>query len=227
MTEGTARAVRPRPRRFDPFGAVLFLACLVPLALIVAKLLRDELGANPIEKVELETGRWALRFLAITLAITPIRRISGANKLAKYRRMLGLFTFSYATIHLLTYVGLDMVFDVSDIVEDVAEHLYVTVGLLTWLILLPLAITSTRGWQRRLGARWQRLHRLTYVAAVTGTVHYLWAVKKDTFLPLVYLTIFIVLLGWRAAGWLARRRAAVSASARGGPPSRAPSPQES
>ena len=188
-------------------------ACLLPAASLVVKLFRDDLGANPIEKVELETGRWTLRFLAMTLAVTPLRRLTGWNRLARHRRTLGLVTFGYATTHLLMYVGLDMVFDVSDIVEDVAEHLYVTVGLLTWLLLLPLAITSTRGWQRRLGRRWQRLHRLVYVAAFTGTVHYLWAVKKDTFLPLVYLAIFIVLLGWRFGAWLSRRLAERRATA--------------
>ena len=111
--------------------------------------------------------------------------------------MLGLFTYTYASIHLLIYIGLDMVFDAGDIVEDVLKHLYVTVGMLTFLLLTPLAITSTKGWMKRLGRKWQKLHRLVYVAAVTGTTHYLWAVKKDTFFPLVYLAIFIALLGFR------------------------------
>ena len=185
---------------------LVFLLCLVPLGLLVRAFLLDELGANPIEKVELETGRWTLRMLAITLAITPLRRITGWNGLARYRRMLGLFTYFYASTHLLVYIGLDMVFDASDIIEDVLKHLYVTVGMLTFLILTPLAITSTKGWVRRLGKRWVKLHRLIYVAAITGTIHYLWAVKKDTFLPLVYLAIFIVLLGYRLWDHLSKRR---------------------
>ena len=187
--------------------ALAFAICLVPLAFLVKDALTDGLGANPIEELELRTGRWALRFLAATLAITPLRRISGWNELIKFRRMLGLFAFFYATIHLGTYIGLDMFFDFDDIVEDVIEHPYVTVGMATWLLLLPLAITSTRGWVRRLGGRrWNRLHRLVYVAAIGGTVHYLWAVKKDTYLPLVYFTVFAVLLGWRLWEWFARRR---------------------
>lgn len=176
---------------------LVFLLCLVPLGLLARAFFLDQLGANPIEKVQLETGRWTLRLLAITLTVTPLRKISGWNSLARYRRMLGLFTYFYASTHLLVYIGLDMVFDASDIVEDVLEHLYVTVGMLTFLVLTPLAITSTKGWIRRLGKRWVKLHRLVYVAAITGTIHYLWAVKKDTFLPLVYLAIFIALLGFR------------------------------
>lgn len=187
---------------------LVFLLCLVPLGLIARAFFLDQLGANPIEKVELETGRWTLRMLAITLAITPLRKISGWNGVARYRRMLGLFTYFYASTHLLVYIGADMVFDVSDIVEDVLEHLYVTVGMLTFLILTPLAITSTKGWIRRLGKRWVKLHRLIYVAAITGTIHYLWAVKKDTFLPLVYLAIFMILLGYRLWDHFSKRRSA-------------------
>jgi methionine sulfoxide reductase heme-binding subunit len=194
------------PRRV--LKPLVFLVCLIPLAAIVYDALTGGLGANPIEELELRTGRWALRLLAAALAVTPLRRLSGWNELIRYRRMLGLFAFFYATLHMATYVGLDMFFDWSDIVEDVVEHPYVTIGLATWLILLPLAITSTRGWVRRLGKRWAVLHRLVYVAAITGTVHYLWAVKKDTYLPLVYLTVFVVLLGWRAWAALARRRRA-------------------
>ena len=187
---------------------LVFVLCLVPLGLLARAFFLDELGANPIEKVELETGRWTLRMLAITLSITPLRQISGWNGLARFRRMLGLFTYFYASTHLLVYIGLDMVFDASDIIEDVLEHLYVTVGMLTFLILTPLAITSTKGWIRRLGKRWVKLHRLIYVAAITGTIHYLWAVKKDTFLPLVYLAIFLVLLGYRLWDHFTKRRGA-------------------
>lgn len=174
----------------------------------------DNLGANPIEEIELRTGRWALRFIAITLAVTPLRRITGWNEAIKYRRMLGLFAFFYATLHLSAFIGLDMFFDVSDIVEDIVKHPYITIGMATWLLLLPLAITSTKGWVRRLGGkRWNRLHQLIYVAAITGTIHYLWAVKKDTFLPLVYLTIMVALLGWRLWDWLAKRKARAARAA--------------
>jgi sulfoxide reductase heme-binding subunit YedZ len=155
--------------------------------------------------------------LAVTLAVTPARRLFGWNALIRYRRMLGLFVFFYACIHLTAYLYLDMQFDVSDIVEDIIEHKYITIGMFAFLTLIPLAITSTKGWIRRLGRRWQKLHRLIYITAIAGTVHYLWAVKKDTFLPLVYLTIFVVLLGYRLVMWQRRRRQA------GGPTSgRAP-----
>ena len=163
----------------------------------------------PIEELELETGRWTLRMLAVTLAISPARRLFGWNSLIRYRRMLGLFVFFYATVHVTLYLGLDMVGDIDLIVEDVLDHRYITIGAIAYLMLIPLAITSTKGWIRRLGRRWQKLHRLVYVAAVAGTIHYLWAVKKDTFLPLVYLSIFVVLLGYRLIAWqMGRRRAA-------------------
>lgn len=204
---GTTERV-PHSQRSSLIKPVVFAAALVPLALLVWDGLTGGLGANPIEAIELRTGRWALRFIAITLAVTPLRRITGWNEAIKYRRMLGLFAFFYATLHLAAFIGLDMFFDVSDIVEDIVKHPYITIGMLTWLLLLPLAITSTKGWVRRLGGkRWNRLHQLVYVAAITGTIHYLWAVKKDTFLPLVYLTIIGALLAWRLWDWLARRRA--------------------
>jgi sulfoxide reductase heme-binding subunit YedZ len=140
---------------------------------------------------------WTLRLLAITLAITPVRRTFEWNWLVKYRRMLGLFTFFYATVHLSMWAGVDWFFAWGDMWHEIVKHKYILVGMLTWLIMVPLAITSTRGWVRRLGKRWTRLHRLVYVAAVTGTVHYLWAVKKDTFFPVVYLAVFGLLLGYR------------------------------
>ena len=124
----------------------------------------------------------------------------------RYRRMLGLFVFFYACIHLTAYLYLDMQFVVSDIVEDIIEHKYITIGMFAFLTLIPLAITSTKGWIRRLGRRWYKLHRLIYLTAIAGTVHYLWAVKKDTFLPLVYLAIFVVLLGYRLMMWLRKRK---------------------
>lgn len=156
-----------------------------------------DLGANPFSELEIRTGHWTLRFLFATLAITPLRRLTGWNWLVGYRRMIGLFTFFYACVHLTIWL-VDWQLDVAAMTEEIVKHRYILVGMATWLTLLPLAITSTRGWVRRLGGRrWNRLHRLVYLAAVGGTVHYLWAVKKDTLYPLLYVGLFIVLLGAR------------------------------
>jgi sulfoxide reductase heme-binding subunit YedZ len=191
---------------------LVFVVCLVPAAWLATQTWRviqgqsSGLGANPIRELQIETGLWALRFLAATLAITPIRRLTNVGVLAKYRRMLGLFTFFYAFLHLSMWVGVDWFFDWSAMGMEIVKHKYILIGMLTFLILVPLAFTSTNGWVRRLGGkRWAKLHRLVYVAAITGTIHYLWAVKKDTFYPLVYLSLFAVLLGFRVVD--ARRRA--------------------
>ncbi|MFI5257739.1 MAG: sulfite oxidase heme-binding subunit YedZ [Gemmatimonadales bacterium] len=161
---------------------------------------RSSLGADQITATEIRTGLWTLRFLAITLAVTPARQLLGLGALAKYRRMLGLFAFCYAVIHVLTWSWADTNFELGYMGREIAKHKYILVGMLTFLILIPLALTSTKGWVRRIGGRrWSRLHRLIYLAAVTGTIHYLWAVKKDTFFPLVYLLVFLTLLGYRAA----------------------------
>jgi len=184
---------------------VVFLAALLPLVYLAYGLYADTLGANPVEAVEHGTGKWTLRFLIFTLMITPLRRATGWNELIKYRRMIGLFAFFYATVHLSIYFSLDVGFSVADVVHDVIKHPYITMGMLAWLSLLPLAITSTRGWVRRLGGkRWARLHRLVYLAAIAGSVHFLWAVKKDISEPLEYIAIFAVLLGYRA--WAAFSR---------------------
>jgi methionine sulfoxide reductase heme-binding subunit len=186
----------------------VFLLCLVPFAHLALDWLnelgvlswwRSSLGADPIAATEIRTGLWTLRFLAVTLAVTPARQLLGLGALAKYRRMLGLFVFFYAVIHVLTWSWADTDFDVGFMAREIVKHKYILVGMLTFLILIPLALTSTKGWVRRLGGRrWGRMHRLIYLAAVTGTVHYLWAVKKDTFFPVVYLVVFIALLGYRA-----------------------------
>jgi sulfoxide reductase heme-binding subunit YedZ len=158
----------------------------------------SSLGADQIAATEIRTGLWTLRFLAITLAVTPARQLLGVGALAKYRRMLGLFAFLYAVIHVFTWSWADMDFDLGFMGREIAKHRYILIGMLTFVLLIPLAVTSTMGWIRRMGGRrWNRLHQLVYVAAVTGTVHYLWAVKKDTFFPLVYLVVFIALLGYR------------------------------
>lgn len=160
---------------------------------------RSSLGADQIAATEIRTGLWTLRFLAITLAVTPARQLLHLSALAKYRRMLGLFVFFYAVIHVFTWSWADMDFDLGFMGREIIKHKYILIGMLTFLMLLPLALTSTKGWIKRMGGRrWNRLHQLIYVAAVTGTVHYLWAVKKDTFFPIVYLVVFIALLGYRA-----------------------------
>jgi sulfoxide reductase heme-binding subunit YedZ len=154
---------------------------------------------------------WTLRLLAVTLAVTPARQLFGLAALAKYRRMFGLFVFFYVAIHVATWTWADAGFDVGYMLKEIRKHRYILVGMLGFLLLVPLAITSTKGWIRRLGgARWNRLHRLIYPAAVAGTVHYLWAVKKDTLFPLIYLTVFALLLGYRAARALQARAGVAS-----------------
>ena len=204
---------------------LIFALCCLPAALIGWHTYRiisgtaelTDLGANPITEIEIQTGLWTMRFLAITLAVTPLRQTFNLGPLAKYRRMFGLFTFFYACLHVTTWVAVDWFFDWRAMVEEIVKHKYILVGMATFLTLLPLAITSTKGWIRRLGgARWNRLHRLVYVAAIGGTVHYLWAVKKDTFFPLVYFALFTLLLGYRALHVLRDRRARARAAGRDG-----------
>ncbi len=176
----------------------LWFLAILPVLSIGYTLVLHGLGANPIREFEHLTGQWALRFLAASLSVTPIIRWSRWGWLIAQRRFLGLTAFVWATVHLGAYVGLDMFFNVHDMLEDIVKHPYVTVGMLTFVLLIPLAVTSTRASVRRLGGRrWQKLHRLVYVAAVTGTTHYLWAVKKDTLLPILYFGIFATLLGIR------------------------------
>jgi sulfoxide reductase heme-binding subunit YedZ len=188
-------------RRLKPAA---FLLCLTPAAFLawnfwgVTHDRPEALGANPIREAEIFTGLWTLRFLAITLAVTPVRELLGVGALARYRRMLGLFTFFYACVHLSMWVGVDWFFDWGSMGGEIVKHKYILIGMTTFVLLLPLALTSTNAAVRRLGgARWARLHRLVYVCAITGTVHYLWAVKKDTLFPLIYLLVFAALLGFR------------------------------
>ena len=206
---------------------VVFAICLLPAAQIAWNTYLvvtgsgggalTDLGANPITKIEILTGLWTMRFLAITLAVTPVRETFSLGALAKYRRMFGLFTFFYACVHVSTWVGVDWFFDWAAMGAEIVKHKYILVGMATFLTLLPLAITSTNGWVRRLGGkRWAKLHRLVYVAAIGGTVHYLWAVKKDTFFPLVYLALFTVLLGYRVFHAVRNRRARAGADRRQG-----------
>jgi sulfoxide reductase heme-binding subunit YedZ len=160
------------------------------------------LGANPIEVITHSTGDWTLLFLLITLAVTPLRRLSGQPWLIRYRRMFGLFAFFYVTLHFLTYIWLDKFFNVQDMVADIAKRKFITVGFTGFVLLIPLALTSTSGWIRRLGGkRWQALHRLIYAAAICGVIHYLWLVKADIRKPLQYGTVLAVLLGYRLVSW--------------------------
>lgn len=176
----------------------LFIVALVPLAWLIYRTVNNDLGANPIETLNRYTGDWVLRFLMITLTVTPLRRLTGWNGLLRYRRMLGLFAFFYACLHFLSYVWLDQFFALSEILRDVAKRPYITVGFTSFLMLIPLAVTSTSGMIRRLGAkRWQQLHRLVYFIGIGGVVHFLWLVKSDLREPLVYAAILALLLGFR------------------------------
>src|SRR4029077_7256012 len=166
---------------------VVFLACLIPLGLLGWKAYNGALGSNPIEVITHATGDWILRFLLITLAITPLRKLTGQHWLIRYRRMFGLFAFFYAVLHFLTYVWLDKFFDLHEMLHDIAKRKFITVGFTGFVLLIPLALTSTKGWIRRLGGkRWQALHRLIYFSAIAGVIHYWWLVKADIHLPLEY-----------------------------------------
>ena len=189
------------------FKALLFTLCLGPVARLGWLAVNDGLGANPIEFVIRSLGTWTLVLLLATLAITPLRRLTGLNALIRVRRMLGLFAFFYASLHFLAYVGLDQFFDFRQILADIVKRPYITVGFTSFVLLIPLAVTSTNAMQRRLGGRrWQRLHRLVYVIAAGGVVHYLWLVKKDITAPALYALVLILLLGLRL--WWQRRLAA-------------------
>jgi sulfoxide reductase heme-binding subunit YedZ len=184
---------------------VLFIVCLLPLAGLVWDGVHENLGANPVETIRLFTGDWTLRFLLITLAVTPLRRLTGWNAVIRVRRMLGLFAFFYAALHIISYVWLDQLFMWDLIIEDVYKRPYITVGVTAFMLLLPLALTSTNGMVRRLGGkRWQRLHQLVYVIAILGVVHFWWLVKSDIREPLIYAVVLSLLLGYRLF-WALRR----------------------
>ena len=184
------------------------MAALGPLAYLAWGAVNGGLGANPIEAITRETGTWTLRFLVITLAVTPLRRLTGWNDAIKFRRMLGLFAFFYGTLHLLTYVWLDQFFDLASMVKDVAKRPFITAGAAAFLLMVPLAVTSTAGMIRRMGGRaWRRLHRLAYASAVAGVLHYWWLVKLDTTRPRNYAVILGALLGIRLFVFLRPRLA--------------------
>ena len=171
----------------------IFILSLWPILSIGIDILQNNLGANPIEFIERHFGKWTLIFLCLTLSMTPLRKITHINQWILYRRMLGLFTFFYASIHLLCYIGLDYQFAWVDIKNDISKHRYVLVGFLGWLLLLPLAITSSDNMIRKLKSNWKRLHRLIYLIAILGVLHFLWLVKKDITEPLIYAFIIFIL----------------------------------
>jgi methionine sulfoxide reductase heme-binding subunit len=184
----------------------VFGACLMPLAVLAGQALTHTLGANPIDEITNQTGIWTLRMLLITLAVTPARRLTGWNRLIQLRRMLGLFAFFYGSLHFLTYIWLDQSFVLEDIIADVMERPFITVGFASFALLIPLAVTSTTAMIKRLGGKWwQRLHRLVYAIAIGGVVHYLWLVKADIQQPLLYGGILGVLLVYRCWDMYGRR----------------------
>jgi methionine sulfoxide reductase heme-binding subunit len=193
-----------------------FVGCLVPAALIIAGVFNGGLGADPIKEITHRTGKTALVMLMLTLGVTPMRRITGLGALVNLRRMLGLFAFFYATLHFATYIVLDQFFAFGEILVDIGKRPYITVGFTAFVLLIPLAITSTNGWIRRLGGRrWSRLHQLVYVSAAGGVLHYLWLVKADTRTPIIYGLVLVGLLSTRLIGKKRRRVAPASASGLG------------
>ena len=178
---------------------VAFVLCLLPFALVVGDLLEvtGRLGANPVEEIMDRFGNWTLRFILITLAVTPLRRLTGWNWLVRFRRMFGLFTFFYALMHFLTWLILDQGILLSAIVEDLAKRPFITIGFVALLLLTALAATSTNGIRRRMGRRWQTLHNAAYIVGILGVWHYWWQVKLDTTEPLIYAVILALLLGAR------------------------------
>ena len=187
---------------------LVFALCLAPLVLLVTDAfeLMGRLGANPVEEIQDRFGIWALRFIMITLAVTPLRRITGWNWLARFRRMLGLFTFFYVLMHFVTWLLLDQGLLLSAILEDLVERPFITIGFAALLLLTALAATSTNASRRRLGRRWQTLHNATYVIGILGVWHYWWQVKKDITEPLIYAVILTVLLGARVIWSQVRKR---------------------
>lgn len=184
---------------------VLWLVCLMPLTRLIYLGLTDGLGANPIEFITRSTGTWTLTGLLITLSITPLRKLTGRAWLIRFRRLLGLFAFFYACLHFTTYIWLDQFFDPASILKDIYKRPFITVGFSAFVLLLPLAYTSRQSMMKKLGRNWQRLHKLVYVIASLGVIHYWWLVKKDITQPLIYGCVLAVLLAMRLPGFTLRR----------------------
>ena len=203
-----ARLRVPSPAAVRAIKGVAFVLALLPLARLVAGFFLDRLGANPIELITRSTGTWTLTFLLITLGVTPLRRLTGMHWLLRLRRMLGLFAFFYACLHFTTYIWFDQFFDWPAIWKDILKRRFIWIGFSAFVLLIPLALTSNNASVRKLGgARWQRLHRLVYVIAICGVVHYWWLVKKDITQPAIYAGVLAVLLAYRVAAALRRRKA--------------------
>ncbi|MDO9104422.1 MAG: protein-methionine-sulfoxide reductase heme-binding subunit MsrQ [Methylovulum sp.] len=185
-------------RSLQQLKAALFLLALIPCLRLVGGALTDGLGTNPIEKITRTTGYWTLTFLMITLSVTPLRRLTGWLWLVRLRRMLGLFAFFYGSLHFLTYLVLDQFFDWASIIKDIAKRPYITIGFPAFLLMIPLALTSTDKMIKKLGGKyWRRLHRLVYATAIGGVVHYWWLVKKDLTNPVTFALILALLLSIR------------------------------
>lgn len=191
---------------------LVFIAALIPVAVMIIGLLMDKLGANPIEAITRDTGEWALRFLLLTLTITPLRKLTGQPAWIRLRRMLGLFVFFYASLHLTTYIWLDQFFDWTEIWNDIIDRPFITVGMLTFLMLIPLAATSTKSMMRRLKKRWILLHKLVYFAAPAAVLHFWWMKdsKADITEPLIYTALLIFLLGYRVIVWMQKQEFSIT-----------------
>ena len=193
---------------------LVFLLSLVPLLVLIWRGFHNDFTANPVEFLQHQTGDWTLRFLIFTLCITPFRKVLNLPELIRFRRMLGLFAFFYVSLHFLTYLGPDQSFNLAGMLKDVVKRPFITVGFAAFVLLIPLAITSTAGWVRRLGGkRWQAIHRSIYLCAILGVIHYYWLVKSDVREPLFYGFLVGILLLWRFTEWLIKRRAAALAHA--------------
>ena len=176
---------------------VIFTLSLVPIFYIIYQILTDQLGPEPIKDITHHTGKWTLYFIVITLAMTPLKKITKLNIWINYRRMFGLFIFFYASVHLMTYVGLDYRFDLESIGDDIIKKKYIFIGFSAWLLLIPLAVTSNKRMIKILKDKWKKLHRLIYLISLFGGIHYLWLVKRDLTEPLIFLTIILILLAFR------------------------------
>jgi sulfoxide reductase heme-binding subunit YedZ len=196
--------VMPSARALRVAKAVVFAVALIPFALLVRMVATDQLGPNPIETLNRFTGDWTLRFLLITLAVTPLRQLTGHHYLVRFRRLLGLFAFFYVCLHFLSWLWIDKLFDIDEMIKDVIKRPFITVGFTCFLLLIPLAVTSTNAMVRRLGGRrWRALHRLVYAIGIGGVIHFWWLVKSDIREPLIYAIILGFLLGYRL--WVYRR----------------------
>lgn len=199
--------VKPKPprnpleQRLVVAKIIVFALCLLPLALLAWDTLYEQLGADPVAQLEHRSGDWALRLVLLTLAVTPLRQLTGQAVLLRFRRMLGLFAFFYASVHLSIYLVIDLGGFWRQLFAEILKRPYITAGFLAWLLMLPLALTSTRGMMRRLGRNWGRLHKLVYIVGICAVLHYLWLVKAGNKIavrePLVYLGIYLALMAWR------------------------------